>query len=1166
MKLTTDTLRFKIFTPMLLMAWILASFGITWVVNALEKDYITSIQERSRAKCNSILSGIDVFKHPWELNRFVSSVGAEGKVRHIVIAAGDPPQVVASNLPEWVGKTVDRIEDPFVRHALAKVKNAEASYDRIDRESRLHYYATPFVGTFSWAETKKPEEGILLLTMDTSDILQSLQEARISLFLVAFGILLAANILHWYLLNHYVLKPLFEISQAFLKRAAGDKAAYAPLYSGDEIGQTAQKLNGVLDELTHQTEEVEKLALVARSTTDSLVITDAEGRVEWVNDGFTRLTGYTLEEISGKKPGEVLQGEETDYETIKYMREKLEAGLGFRTELVNYRKDGNKYWAAVSIQPILDSNGVLNKWIGVACDVSKRRNAEEQIARERAFLKRLIESIPDIVFSKNKRREYTGCNRAFEALAGIKEPDILGKRSEEVFDNWIADYSRDLDTQVLETGMEVRTEEWVQYPDGSKRLLDTTRTPFFSESGELLGLIGISRDITRREEFQKILRDNETRLRTIVETAVDAIIVCDDQGIIETFNPAAQQIFGYSAEEAVGNPIHIIIPEWFRNEHDQKVRHFREANRDSIDIRQMETHGSRKDGTLMPIELSISVMKVDGKLKFAAILRDVTQRKLAEEELLKSREQALQAAQSKAQFLANMSHEIRTPMNGIIGMAGLLMDTELDEEQQDFVQTIRNSADTLLTIINDILDYSKLEANKMKVEKDDFNLRDLVEDLVELLAPKASESGLEMYCIIPPYFPEDLRGDPVRIRQILTNLIGNAIKFTEEGEIVVGVSIRDESSDTVGFDLYVRDTGIGIPKEKQESIFESFTQADGASTRRHGGTGLGLTISSQLANLMGGFITVDSEPGRGSEFRVFLKTEKQKNKRRRTLSARELRGKRVLAVDDSVTNLKIVRENLASWGCVVETAVSGQEALDILKQHDACFDLVLMDFNMPHLDGRQTAERIREMPGLEEIPIVLLTSTGPQASCEIPEGLFTASLLKPFRKRNLCRTLCRCLAPAVDEPLARRVTGAEETAGGEASIDLNTIRVLLAEDNQVNRKVLSKMLERIGCQLDCAQDGQEALEMVQKNGYDLVLMDCQMPKMDGYEATQEIRRLEARSGRPRTPIVALTANALEGDRQKSLDAGMDDHLPKPVKAENLRDSLVKWSGKLKKAA
>lgn len=1166
MKLYRDTLRFKIFTPLLLVACSLASLGIIWVVNELEDDYISSIQERSRAKCNSVLSGIDVLKHPWELERFISSIGAEGNVRQIVITTGDPQVVTASNRPEWVGKTIDEINDPSIRLALTSIQTGDAMYEQLDRKGRLHYYATPFIGSFSWMNTHKPVEGAILLAMDTSEVLQSLKEARISLFLVAFGVVLIATILHWYLVSVYVHTPLAQISQAFVRRAKGDKTAYAPVTSGDEIGQTARQLNGVLDELTAQKSEVEKLALVARSTTDSLVITDARGQVEWVNEGFTRLTGYTLEDISGKKPGHVLRGEETDWETVESIKENLDAGLGFRTELVNYRKDGCKYWVALEVQPILDSEGRLVKWIGISRDITERRTAEDNLAREKAFLQRLIESIPDIVFSKNKHREYTGCNRAFEEFAGKKEAEILGRRSEDIFDYRVALYSRDLDSQVLDTGLEVRTEEWVKYPDGSSRLLDTTRTPFFSESGELLGVIGISRDITRRDEFQKILRDSETRLRTIVETAVDAIIVCDDHGIIETFNPAAQQIFDYSAEEAVGKSIHIIIPEWFREEHDQKIRHFRESNRDSLDTRQMETQGSRKDGTLMPIELSISVMRVDGKLKFAAILRDVTQRKLAEEELLKSREQALQAAQSKAQFLANMSHEIRTPMNGIIGMTGLLMDTQLDEEQQDFAQTIRNSADTLLTIINEILDYSKLEANKMKVERDDFNLRDLVEDLVELLAPKASESGLEMYCIIPPYFPEDLRGDPVRIRQILTNLIGNAIKFTDEGEIVVGVSIREETSDTVGFDLYVRDTGIGIPKEKQESIFESFTQADGASTRRHGGTGLGLTISNQLANLMGGIITVDSEPGRGSEFRVFLKIEKQPGKRRRTLTPRELKGKRVLAVDDSVTNLKIVRENLSSWGCLVETAGSGQEAIDILKHPQACFDLVLMDFHMPLQDGRHTALSIRELPSLNQIPIVLLTSAGPQATSEIPEGLFTAILPKPFRKRNLCRTLCRCLAPVGEDQLAGRTTRADESAVGGVSVDLNTLKVLLAEDNLVNRKVLSKMLERIGCQLDCAEDGLEALEMVRKHRYDLVLMDCQMPRMDGYEATREIRNLEATSGRQRIPIVALTANALEGDRQKCLDAGMDDHLPKPVKAQTLRDTLVEWSGKLKEAA
>ncbi|WP_075062319.1 response regulator [Ornatilinea apprima] len=653
-------------------------------------------------------------------------------------------------------------------------------------------------------------------------------------------------------------------------------------------------------------------------------------------------------------------------------------------------------------------------------------------------------------------------------------------------------------------------------------------------------------------ELNQLSRSNQL----LLESAGQGIFGMDASGKITFVNPTAACLLQREPEELIGKNPHEVFhfQSQFGDLYNNELCSMCITRLDGTPTSGENEHFWRKDGSRFPIQFSSNpVWDADFITGSVVVFDDITARKRVEAELRAAKDEAESAVRAKSEFLATMSHEIRTPMNGVIGMTSLLAQTQLSKEQQEYVDTIRVSGETLLTLINDILDFSKIDSGKLDLENQPFDLVACVEEVIDLLAPKASSKDLEVISYIEPDVPHFIFGDVTRLRQVLVNLISNAIKFTDSGEVFISVEQLKDNPDMLHFS--VRDTGIGISTEQRKRLFKSFSQADSSTTRKYGGTGLGLVISQRLTHLMGGSMWVESNIGEGSIFHFTIHAKAVDPKSMPGESMKSiLPGKHVLIVDDNQTNRRILELQCKNWGLIPTSVSSAEEALKLVEK-SVHFDIGLIDMSMPGMDGVQLAHQIRMRLKDAVFPLVMISSLGRnQESKTIPLNLFTTFLSKPVKQSVLYNAILQSVSEThIPVHHIHNTTSSELDANLAEKIPL---RILVAEDNPVNQKLAQRILEKMGYQSDLVANGLEAIEAVHRQHYDLILMDVQMPEMDGLDATREIIREFGQQHRPR--IVAMTANAMRGDREACLTAGMDDYISKPIRLAELQEILIRW--------
>jgi len=916
--------------------------------------------------------------------------------------------------------------------------------------------------------------------------------------------------------------------------------------------------------------ELRKLFLAVEQNPSSIVIIDLDGRIEYVNAAFAKATGYRAEDAIGQTP-RILYSGRTPTEIYDEMWAALTAGRIWRGELINQGLDGREFIDQALVSPVRQADGRISHYLILSEDITERKEMEGELEQYRHHLEELVEEKTARLRASEERLK-----QAQEiAHLGNWECDIATSTmtwSDEIYrifgwepQSFAADYDRFLevvhpeDREMVQEALDnaMRTpkakyavEHRLLRADGSERIVQERGLVVRDVSGKPVRMMGIILDITEQEKN----REDLELYRLMIEKTADPVFLIDiEDGFRMAYvNEAAVRHYGATREEILTWR----IPDWDPN--------FAVEDLDAH-LAQMRAHPGMvietlhrvKGGELVPVEVSLNLTTYKGKLCHFGYFKNIAARKEIEQKLHEAKEQAEAAARLKSEFLANMSHEIRTPMNAVINMTRLVLQTDLQDRQRAYMEKVLRSGRQLLHIINDILDFSKIEAGKMTIEPTPFVLTELLADVAGVISPGLADRRIEFLIDLSPDVPCELIGDSMRLRQVLNNLAGNAVKFTEQGEVVLAVNMTDRADGRVRLGFAVRDTGLGMTPEQQALLFTPFQQADASISRRFGGTGLGLAITRKLVRLMGGDLSVRSEAGKGSVFAFALDFQLASAGMTAEgyAAGLDIKVKRALVVEDNPVAREIFRSMLTAFGVEVQTAANGREALAALESGAAAnltFDMMFTDWQMPEMNGLELALLLRDRPHLRPVPrLVLVTAHGSEdLRKEAAAAGFEYVMDKPVNPSELVDFLVGEGA-AQPHPIAQ---GQRPELSGELK-KRSGAKVLLVEDNEINQEIAMEILGDIGLKVRVAGNGLEALAILAEESFDLVLMDLQMPEMDGYEATRRIRE-DARWGF--LPIVAMTAHAMSGDRDRCLEAGMNDHLAKPIEVEDLYEALLRW--------
>ncbi|HWZ98546.1 MAG TPA: PAS domain S-box protein [Candidatus Dormibacteraeota bacterium] len=1035
--------------------------------------------------------------------------------------------------------------------------------------------------------------GSLYLEADLIDLHERISHFEELTALVAVGMLMFVYLLTTFLVRS-ITRPIETL--AALTRTIAIAKEYglrAPLLGGSELRQLAVDFNHMLSEIqrseqalvesrdtlelrvTARTTELEQEIAEKRRAEQSLrqseeqlreqssylttlleacpigiVAENAEGTIEMSNAAFQELFGYSMKEMQGKSIDDLLSPDELRAQANDLTRQVLSGSTVHQT-IARRHKSGLMVDVEAYGVPFV-VNGVLRGQFALYQDISDRVNAQKALRQSEEMFRTLTAAAPVGIFRSDAEGKVLYLNEKWQAMTGMTAEEGADWGWQQVLHPDDKDLILARWKETCERGKEFRGSYRYVDRQGQTVWVETVARPTLGQGNNSGGYVGIVQDVTERVKRDEELKRSEERFRTLSAVAPVGIVLLDEAGKFTYVNEQYLRMTGLTEAEAMGNAwMPIIHPEDL--EELQNVRNLAIAHKKDY---AMNYRYLKKDKAVVWVDtVARGFQQKGGKRGYVVVIQDVTERHHAEEKLRSAKEAAEAANQAKSEFLANMSHEIRTPMNGILGMTELALDTELQPEQREYLGMVRSSAEALLGIINDILDFSKIEAGKLELEETTFSLEDCIEEALGPLGLRAMKKGLDLTWTTEGKIPDALRGDSTRLRQILINLVGNAIKFTKEGEVAVWAELQDTVENKVTIRFVVSDTGIGIPAEKHRQIFEAFSQADSSTTREFGGTGLGLSISARLVRLMGGEIGLDSAPGKGSKFHFSLAFEEGKAESKGLRELTELKGKSVLVVDDNEVNRHLLQKLLGKWGMRSVLTPDGVGAIEEYEksiQRGEPYPLVLLDMNMPWMDGYQVAAKLRELAPVEQTAIMILSSSfAMNAQVLPPELKIGRKLNKPIRRSELYDAISQLLETA---------TGKKEKQGSEDKLEGRKLRLLLVEDNLVNQKLALRLLEKLGHEVKLAVNGREAVEFSAAEEFDLVLMDVQMPVMGGMEATKKIREQEEKRGK-RTPILAMTAHAMKGDQEKCLEGGMDGYVSKPIRVEMLRSEINRLTEK-----